>query len=626
MISDEGDNLLRYLHAVSYQLACLLDIDGQHHGKLPSSSSSSIKSHGKQSHKREKKARNDTTRTPVRLQKSSLKSSPEHTGLNHNNKAATKQPPHQQASRANKRRKRRNGGNSNEHGVSLETNNLDDTNESIERKQQQQQQHLNQLQTHHLQANISIQGFSDAQSALDAQLSLNIGDDMTLTGDHGVSISPSATHLSPIDPSIAPFGNSCSNQLHPQIVVPQIPTSSSSNIYYRGINGSHNINHNNLVDSYHQIHDNHNNHQQHQHHHDFGGSSSHESIPIAVTTLNSDQDHQHGHHMHNQHHLQTSIVGVVGNQTSDSIHGNSMASDCYQNINQQQQQQQQHHHQQHEHQSHQHQHESHHGHHMLSADHHQIHSYHNQLDHQWLGPTSSTAATQSGANSATHHQHNHHHHQQQQHHHQLHQEPLDQVVVSPLSPTSGSHQSIDQVHFAPLYHHSYYSSHQSDQLDSFQHLTNDEFTPTNNANGGVGGPGGGGGGGGGVGVTNPNSQANSPASLIHMGGASTKSSSDGQQQSMNADSSNQGNNYDQLHLHSQQLHDINSSYHDGHHHHHDHHQHHHHHHHQLAHNHHHHQHHHVMPLVNGIEPSSVILQDINLASATWSSPEDLYSI
>jgi len=46
---------------------------------------------------------------------------------------------------------------------------------------------------------------------------------------------------------------------------------------------------------------------------------------------------------------------------------------------------------------------------------------------------------------------------------------------------------------------------------------------------------------------------------------------------------------------------------------------------------HHHHHHvpntHLLPLVNGIETSSVILQDINLASATWSaSPEDLYSM
>lgn len=41
-------------------------------------------------------------------------------------------------------------------------------------------------------------------------------------------------------------------------------------------------------------------------------------------------------------------------------------------------------------------------------------------------------------------------------------------------------------------------------------------------------------------------------------------------------------------------------------------------------------HNHLMPplgpLVNGIECSSVILHDINLASASWSSPEDLYSI
>lgn len=66
----------------------------------------------------------------------------------------------------------------------------------------------------------------------------------------------------------------------------------------------------------------------------------------------------------------------------------------------------------------------------------------------------------------------------------------------------------------------------------------------------------------------------------------------------------------------------------------DHHHHHHHSHHSL---HHHDEHHlnphhhatstHLLPLVNGIETSSVILQDINLASATWSaSPEDLYSI
>jgi hypothetical protein len=60
--------------------------------------------------------------------------------------------------------------------------------------------------------------------------------------------------------------------------------------------------------------------------------------------------------------------------------------------------------------------------------------------------------------------------------------------------------------------------------------------------------------------------------------------------------------------------------------------------HHLAHQNHH--HHHMMqhqlhpghlmpplgPLVNGIEPSSVILHDINLASASWSSSEDLYSI
>lgn len=245
-----------------------------------------------------------------------------------------------------------------------------------------------------------------------------------------------------------------------------------------------------------------------------------------------------------------------------------------------------------------------------------------QLDQQWLSTTMLTHITDTPLLGPS--------------------DPNSLEHVVPLSPAT--HQSLEQVQFsAPLYpHQSYYASH-NDQLDSFQQIpTSDDFTSSSSS---------------------PiNSHHHDSRNILvqldqqalsiehqrerHQNNRQQMGSSEVTNSGGTYDSHSQQRNHDHHHIQPHQAHIQD-------HHHHQLHQHQQHQHQQMqymshnnhlhhqqinlqqihSHNHHHHHHqlaHHsqqMMPVIGGLEPvSGVILQDINLASATWSSPEDLYSM
>lgn len=583
MIVDDVEGFLKFLDDVSYQLACLLDIDEPRQQQSIGSgiggandttytnnttSNTTKKAYNRRKDSHTTKSRSNNKSKHLISNASSITNKRQSNKLQQSTRAKGKRKVAKLDELLNDINIHHTNNNSQDLSTSL-TNN--DSNALIEQNQQHQLlQHQAQQHQHTSQPSIDAQQEQQHQTnklqhqqqhsanninqtnldthTLDGQLTLNIADELPL--DHVASISPT-THLSPIDSTIQ------FNNLHSQhyYTPPQ-----------RGVGH---------LDSYH-LHD------------DF--NSSHDQIPITNQTQHLSQEQHRQHIVNHQHlinhHAQPSSTLRV-DSLSDATTGLN-SNDCYQ-----------------------------HPHHI----HHHSHTpqYH-QLDQQWLAPTphGSDNTLQLG---------------------QVDSSTLDHVVS--ISPTS--HQSLDQVQFnTPIYHHSYYN-HQVEQLDSFHQMTDDY-------------------------VTNPGSSiAVSSSSLSnHTHRMQQDQHQDQHQhqhhqqqhQSLNQHSnvlrmssldSNNGNNingnnnnntYDQhqvqhhqhqhnerqqQHQHQQhtlvhsqsehQIHDLNqSNYHNNetsHH----------------LHNQHLQQQHQMMPLMNGlVEPSGVIIQDINLASATWSSPEDLYSI
>lgn len=287
--------------------------------------------------------------------------------------------------------------------------------------------------------------------------------------------------------------------------------------------------------------------------------NSHDTIPIADSSaahLSQDQQ-QHQQRVDHQH--------LIGHQQQSTTIRNDHSIDnsgCYGHH---------HHHVHHIHQHHQH--NSHQG-------------QYQQLDHQWIAAThdndSNLQLGSAGAESSS----------------------LDHVVS--MSPTT--HQTIDQGQFTtPLYHHSYYN-HQTEQLDSFQHVGDDYANNTGSLTA--------------SGSSGPLTQLHRIDQQQHQQEQPTHHQHQSQPQlrltnlSLNnvtpTNSYNQHNNHHNQHHAVNQIHSINEPYNNNH----------------SQQHHHHHQHHQhqMMPLMNGLEPNGVIIQDINLAAASWSSPEDLYSI
>lgn len=489
-------------------------------------------------------------------------------------------------------------------------------------------------------------------NVLDGQLSLVIPADELTSIDLGGSISPNATHLSPIDSTI--HFQSIHQQHYYPIQKHQIIDSYShglhdepfSNADHMQMTSSNLIEHN----SSHQHHSHHHHHHHHLNHH----SEHQQSGQLDLSQL--DHGSQHGHNDQQQH-----------EHINDQNH--SATEDSHHHL------QHQHHHSHHHHHQHQHsQNNQHHLHGQLSCEPKQqqsiahqtnelsstLHSltsidcyqiqgsangqtrqhpaqFSQHVDQQWLTPVASNAIAGDDA---------------------FHLVPtdgihLDQVVVSLDSP--GGHQSLDQVHFGvPLYHHSYYGHHQGDQLGSFQsQLGDDSYTSLgiqSRSNG--------------IGVPATTSRdtltraADGSLGLTNEHGVSPQqqqSSSQLMPQLQNLDLANVNGNqanfsmtngsiggfdrHVQIHHNShsidqqslQQDYNHSSNSHRLQQHHVqlvDHHPHNQHELHQQIHQHNHHSQHHQqqISLINGLEPNGVILQDINLASASWSSPEDLYTI
>lgn len=576
MIVDDVEEFLKFLDDVSFQLACLLDIDepGQQRsaaqfaergtGGVNNGTTKKVYNRRKESHRKNKPRSNQKSKNEISIANSIT---------NSNKRQPTKL---QQSTRTRGKRKLAklddllddiSHTNSNTRLTTCLTNDDSDAllghhNQQNHLSQQQQQTihtsldgQQQQLQSNKLQQQHSTNSINptnlDAHT-LDVQLTLNIADELPL--DHATSISPT-THLSPMDSTIQ-FSN-----LHSQhyYTPPQ-----------RGVGH---------LDSYH-LHD------------DF--TASHDQIPITNQTQNLNQDQHIVNHQHliNHHTQPTSILRVDSlADVTTAINNN----DCYQHPN----------------------HIPHHHHHH----HHHPHppQYH-QLDQQWLAatPHSSDNTLQLGQTDSG---------------------ALDHVV--PISPTS--HQSLDQVQFnTPIYHHSYYN-HQIEHLESFHQMTDDYATNPGPAIS--------------VSSSSPlnhlrrmqqdqqqqqhqqhhHHSHNQHQSVLRMSTLDLNNSNSINGSSNNSNNNN-NNNYDphQIHhhqhnqqqqqhtLHSQPEHQIhglnqsnsynNNSNHN-----------------QTSHhqqnqhlNHHQHQ---MLPLMNGlVEPSGVIIQDINLAAATWSSTEDLYSI
>lgn len=561
MTFDDVEGFLKFLDNVSFQLACLLDIDGDHRAAY---------SNSKRSY------------TRPRLTNASLKSSStnRNTKIKQNQDSSTnadratstmRQPlkSRRPATRARTRRKqnksndlicsndftiddneahqnrrliqlshRSNHDQRNQDGLQnqgLEVHQLDHHSNPTHQHQHSTNGRLPHQPPVKQQHSQAINGNPDTHN-LESQLALSIVDELVL----GTPISP-PTHLSPIEPSIQ---FSSIQQQH----------------YYSAPRGH--------LDSY-QMHD------------DFSGT---EVMPISGTQHGHINQQQHHHHQQEQQQQQqgnTHQTHLVGHQTS-VLRVNPLGestlntADCYTQPHPHTNQN--HHHQihQNEHQHHHHQHHQHLHHqtlhsHNLQQQHQHQPQYH-QLDQQWvINSTTNTndAGLQLG-NAET--------------------SPLDHVVS--MSPVA-THQPLDHVQFnAPLYQHSYYNQ-QQEHLDSFQHINEDY---TNNS-------------------ATLGSSASSPLEHHHrMQQEQEQSQTQLQTQvrmhplDMNSSSDN-SNGYEHQHTqhHNHQVHHHNE-------------------HHLHTYQHQHSQHSSMVPLLNSIEPNGVIIQDINLAAASWSSPEDLYSI
>lgn len=585
MIVDDVEGFLKFLDDVSFQLACLLDIDEPRQQRSGSGIVGDGVGVGRRANNSTPKKVYNRRKEPHRTNKSksNQKSKNEIPSIGSMTNSNKRQPTKlQQSTRAKGKRKvvklddllddihlasharLTTSLTSTDSDALLDHNNQQ---HHLMHQHQPQQQHQtihpsldsqHQLQTDKLQHQHSTNSMNptslDAHT-LDGQLTLNIADELPL--DHVTSISPT-THLSPMDPTIQ------FNNLHSQHYY---------NPTQRGVGH---------LDSYH-LHD------------DF--ATSHDQIPITNQTQNLNQAEQQRQHIVNHQHLISHHTQPTSALRVDSLADVTTAlnsNDCYP-----------------------HSHHIHHHHNPRTPQYH-------QLDQQWLAaaPHGSDNTLQLGqADSST----------------------LDHVV--PISPTS--HQSLDQVQFnTPIYHHSYYN-HQVEQLDSFHQMADDYATNTG-----------------------PSIAVSSSSPLNHLHRMQQDQQQQQQQQhqqhqqhhhqshnqhqsvlrmstldlnnsnniNSSSNNSNNNNNYDphQIHhhqqhqhqrqqqqqhtLHSQPEHQIHghnqpNNYSNNQTSHHQHNQH-------LN-----HQQHQMIPLMNGlVEPSGVIIQDINLASATWSSPEDLYSI
>lgn len=519
MIVDDVEGFLKFLDKVSYQLTCLLDIDGR-------------EGEAKRNHAKPKGLSLGKSR-PARVKAANA------AGRNQHNKVRTHS--------ARKRHK------SNKLDSTPEASRESDptaTNEhqmiTINDLQQQQQQ------SRHLDTTVPTTGLNERHPSLETQLTLNIADELPL--DHVTSISPE-THLSPIDPSLQ-FGTI---QQH----------------YYT-----------HQRDSYH-LHD------------EF---SSHDPIPISAssTHIGGQQvtTHQHEHQGIMMSHQpppsqHPNIIRAIG----ESI---GTTTDCCSQMNHHQRQD--HHHLQ-QHQQQQQQQHQHHQNHQHHQHHNQHHVQYQQLDQQWLCPpihSNDVLQMNTGVGDPV--------------------SSLDHEVN--LSPVT--HQSLEHVQFStPLYHHSYYNQ-QTDHIDSFQHLS-DDYATSNSASLGGGST---------SAPINSHLQHRMPTQQEqdqHHSQQHPQSHNNQQMRmpievndnhSTNYDQQQQIHNNHQLHVqhtqitdnsqmqvliapysdHSQHHHSTNNN--------------------SLG----HHTHQMIHGLMNGIEPGGVIIQDINLASASWSSPEDLYSI
>lgn len=459
-------------------------------------------------------------------------------------------------------------------------------------------QDLNQLKHHQQQqssdpsTNNELDPATEART-IDDRLTLSITDEISVL-DHGSSISP-PTHLSPLDPTVPSVFNVNSSgngslMLHQSYYSP-LPHRPAHQVDSFGLQDDFNAtssNQDHIVMTPIQIQD----HHEHQ-----IGSNQNQRI----------EDQSRHHQPDNSRRIMT-VIGGVTEIVDDPVLMNP-SERCYTHSNHSQAQN----HPQHSSLSTLNQHAQYHP----SLDHqhhhqHQGHDLNHHQHHQWLLPSndqSNQTSFQLSVNDSG---------------------PLiESTIAHPLSPAT--HQSLDQVHFsAPLYQHSYYNNHQQEHINSFQHIT-DDYANTNTLVPSSSSP---------IGHLTMRGEHRSHQTSIQTNQSNCLSSID-------SNGTSNANNYNQ--------HQDPSSHHNSHPHH-EHHQTQHHQHQmqqqiqqsvsdrdeahsmmdspysgtydpqrQVNHYHQHHQHH-LLPLINGIEPNAVIIQDINLASATWSSPEDLYSI
>lgn len=470
----------------------------------------------------------------------------------------------------------------------------------------------NNNNNNNVSSNNGLESTTDTHTIED-RLTLSITDDISVL-DHASSISP-PTHLSPLDPTVpSAFGTSGSGggggasggslMLHqpyystPLRVSHQVDSCSLADEFHANSSSQDHI----TVPAF-QIHDHHDQQinlnqrqqqqQQHQDHHRLNEQQRHQAEdsrrtmtvmgrgseiidgPILVNSV--DRCYANNDHPHVQNHLQH--TGTLAHLHQHSHYNNPLD-----------------HHQQHQ-QAH--------AHHQHQSDHHR--------HHHWFLPATTQpndSSFQMGSGDAC--------------------SIVEPTIAPPLSPAT--HQSLDQVHFgAPLYQHSYYNNQQGEHLNSFQHVA-DDYASANTLAASSSSP---------ISHLTLRSEHRAHDSSIQTTHTSCLNSLDVNGSSTNTNyNQHQSHSHHHSHHHETQHHQqqmqqhiqdsqqhvvsqrddshalmdsspynsaydsqrhVNNQYQQ------------------------HHQHH-LLPLINGIEPNAVILQDINLASATWSSPEDLYSI
>lgn len=528
------------------------------------------------------------------------------------------------------------------------------------------------LQSNQIQANSSHEDNNnnnqktdlDCQTAahtdLDGQLSLNIGDELNHDIISG-SITPTTTHLSPIEPTIAQLGACQQTSANDNAAI-----ASSNGCYFGLAQRSTNANGTSNSAS--------------SEDHFSGADHRDGNSDELLTSLSNSM--QVG--LASSHQLNTQLllpIAVIEDNSSTLLQ--PLGVDCYTNNPHQQHYSlttpttpfHHHHHNQLQHNQHHHnQHDQ--------ADYEQLTgaSHQHELGQsQWLGPMMSChsldgdqhqANNSTSANNPTitsssspsnsinnnpiasheldsnqqhsalnhtqpllHNLHHHHHHQHQQHHHHHHRPQL-QAHNQDLNLQSHLNNHHQQDQFASLYQQQTSASYYNGDLSSAHSNNNPNNEPGANVD---------------HDHQRDSTSARTPSNCAGFVSTSQTHQIHPVEQVYN-DHHSSHHQHHQHHQHNQQQqqqqhqsqdhfnqplpheHHYNSALHE----HHSYHQPNHHHQQQQQHvihhhpnsnpNQHHNPHHMLHGLVNGIEPSSVILQDINLASATWASPEDLYSI